>query len=210
MRTYEEQLDRSFGDLLQEVDAYFMETGKLHVTLADLARRLDEAAIPYAVLGAIALGRHGYRRMTVGIDLLLTPEGLAQFQERFLGHGYVPAFPGAAKSFRAADTGVRVDVITTGQYPGDGLPKPVVFPNPAEVSVDMAGVRVVTLEKLIEFKLASGMSAPHRLRDLADVGDTIRTLRLPPDFAERLDPSVRPAYLDLWRRAQTPDPVQDQ
>jgi hypothetical protein len=208
VRTYEEQLDRGFGD--QEVDAYFMETGKLHVTLADLARRLDEAAIPYAVLGAVALGRHGYRRMTVDIDLLLTPEGLAQFQERFLGRGYVPAFPGAAKSFRAADTGVRIDVITTGQYPGDGLPKPVVFPNPVEVSVEMAGVRVVTLEKLIEFKLASGMSAPHRLRDLADVQDTIRTLRLPPDLAERLDPSVRPAYLDLWRRAQTPDPVQDQ
>ena len=70
MRTYEEQLDRSFDDLLQEVDAYFMETGKLHVTLADLARRLEEAGIPYAVLGAIALGRHGYRRMTVDINLL--------------------------------------------------------------------------------------------------------------------------------------------
>jgi hypothetical protein len=186
-----------------------METGKLHLTLADVTRRLEEAAIPYAVLGAIAMGRHGYHRMTVDIDLLLTPEGLAQFKERFLGRGYVLAFPGAAKSFRAADTGVRVDVITSGEYPGDGLPKPVVFPNPAEVSVEMAGVRVVTLEKLIEFKLASGISAPHRLRDLADVQDTIRILHLPPDLADRLDPSVRPAYLDLWRRAQTPDAIQE-
>ena len=209
MGTYEEHLDRSFDDLLLEVDAYFMETGLLHSTLADLIRLLEETTIPYAVLGAIALGRHGYRRMTVGINLLLTPEGLAQFKDRFVGRGYAPAFPGAAKSFRAADTGVRVDVITTGEYPGDGLPKPVVFPHPAEVSVDMAGVRIVTLEKLIEFKLASGISAPHRLRDLADVQDTIRTLHLPPDLADRLDPSVRPAYLDLWQRAQTPDPIQE-
>jgi len=206
VRTYEEQLDQSFDDLLQEVDAYFMETGKLHSTLADLTRRLEATDIPYAVLGAIALGRHGYRRMTVDIDLLLTPEGLAQFRERYLGRGYVPAFPGAGKSFRATDTGVRVDVITTGEYPGDGLPKPVVFPHPAEVSVEMAGVRVVTLEKLLELKLASGMTAPHRLRDLADVQDTIRVLRLPQDLAERLDPSVRPVYLDLWQKAQTPDP----
>ena len=187
-----------------------MESGKLHVTLADVTRRLEEAAIPYAVLGAIALGRHGYHRMTLGINLLLPPEGLAQFKERLVGHGYVPAFPGAAKSFRSADTGVRVEVITAGQYPGDSLPKPVVFPNPAEVSVEIAGVRVVTLEKLIEFKLASGISAPHRLRDLADVQDTIRTLHLPADLADGLDPSVRPAYHDLWRRAHPPDPIKEQ
>ncbi len=187
-----------------------MESGKLHVTLADLTRRLEEAAIPYSVLGAIALARHGYRRMTVGINLLLTPQGLAQFKERLVGRAYVPAFPGASKSFRASDTGVRIDVITSGEYPGDGLPKPVVFPNPAEVSTEIGGVRVVTLEKLIEFKLASGTSAPHRLRDLADVQDTIRTLHLPAQLADRLDPSVRPAYRDLWRRAQAPDPIQDQ
>ncbi len=209
VRTYEEQPGQSFDDFLREADAYFMETGKLHQTLRDLTRRLEEAAIDYAVLGAIALGRHGYRRMTVDIDLLLTPEGLAQFKDLHLGRGYVAAFPGAQKSFRAADTGVRIDVITSGEYPGDGLPKPVIFPNPAEVSVEIAGVRVVTLEKLVELKLASGMSAPHRLRDLADVQDAIRTLHLPQDFTGRLDPSVRPTYLDLWRKAQTPDAVQE-
>jgi hypothetical protein len=206
VRTYEEHLDESFDILLQEVDAYFMETGKLHSTLADLTRRLEKDSIPYAVLGAIALGRHGYRRMTVDIDLLLTPEGLAQFREHNLGRGYVPAFPGAGKSFRDAENGVRVDVITTGEYPGDGLPKPVVYPNPEEVSVEIGGVRVVTLEKLIEFKLASGMSAPHRRRDLADVQDAIRALKLPQALVERLDPSVRPLYLQIWDEAQTPDP----
>ena len=46
MRTYEEQLDQSFDDLLVGADAYFMETGKLHSTLADLTRRLEEALFP--------------------------------------------------------------------------------------------------------------------------------------------------------------------
>jgi hypothetical protein len=49
------------------------------------------------------------------------------------------------------------------------------------------------------------MSAPHRLRDLADVKDVIRVLNLAEDFATRLDPSVRSVYEDLWRRAQTTD-----
>jgi hypothetical protein len=56
----------------------------------------------------------------------------------------------------------------------------------------------VTLDKLIELKLASGMTAPHRLRDLADVQELIKIRRLPADFAERLDPYVRDKYLELW------------
>ena len=81
MHAYEEQLSKSFDHLLAEADDYFLETGKLHSTLAELTRRLDEAGIPYAVLDAIALARYGYQRMTVDIDLLLSPNGLARFQE---------------------------------------------------------------------------------------------------------------------------------
>jgi hypothetical protein len=208
VKAYEEELAASFDHLLKEADRYFMDTGTLRLTLADLTRRLEEAHISYAVLGAIALARHGYQRMTVDIDLLLSPEGLARFREHCLGRGYVPAFNGALKSFRAADTGVRIDVITSGEYPGDGKPKPVVYPEPVDVAVEMDGVNVVTLDKLIEFKLASGTSAPNRRRDLADVQDTIRVLHLPESFAHRLDPSVRSAYVDLWREAQIPDPRQ--
>ena len=202
MQAYEEQLSKSFDHLLAEADDYFLETGKLHSTLAELTRRLDEAGIPYAVLDAIAWARYGYQRMTVDIDLLLSPNGLARFQEEWVGRGYVLTYSGATKSFRATGTGVRVDILTSGEYPGDGKPKPVVYPEPAEVAVEMDGVQVVKFEKLIEFKLASGISAPHRLRDLADVQDTISALKLPEDFADRLDPSVRTVYLDMWRRAQ--------
>lgn len=63
-------------------------------------------------IGAIALARYGYRRMTVGIDILLSPEGLARFRDQYEGRSYVPAFAGATNSFRAAETGVRIDVIT--------------------------------------------------------------------------------------------------
>jgi hypothetical protein len=99
---------------------------------------------------------------------------------------------------------VRIEIVTTGEYPGDGLPKPVTFPDPAApgVAVEVEGIRVVALERLIELKLASGTSAPHRLRDLADVQDLIVRLDLPLTLAECLDPSVQSAYRDLWEKAR--------
>jgi hypothetical protein len=57
----------------------------------------------------------------------------------------------------------------------------------------------------VELKLASGISAPHRLKDLADVLELIRALDLPADLASRLDPYVREKYLELWRAAQIDD-----
>ena len=55
-----------------------------------------------------------------------------------------------------------------------------------------------------ELKLASGLSAGHRLKDLADVQELVLANHLPESFAERLDPSVRDAPAPLARRAVGP------
>ena len=126
-----------------------------------------------------------------------------------MGRGYRPAFSGAVKTFRDTETEVRIEIVTAGEYPGDGLPKPVAFPDPTApgVAIEIEGVRVVTLEKLIELKLASGMSAPHRLRDLADVQDLIIRLKLPLALEDQLDSWVQAAYRDLWEKAHTGRPA---
>jgi hypothetical protein len=54
---------------------------------------------------------------------------------------------------------------------------------------------------LVELKLASGMTAPHRLKDLADVLELIRARHLPADFAESLHPYVREKFAELHRAA---------
>ncbi len=198
----QERLQGEYGRLLREVSAHFEGKGGVYQTLLNLARRLDEEDIPYAVIGGMALGRHGYARMTEDVDVLMTAEGLAAFQAQCVGKGYLPAFAGANKTFRDTETQVRIEIITTGEYPGDGKPKSVVFPDPIEASVEVEGVRVVTLDKLIELKLASGISAPHRLRDLADVQDLISILSLPAEFADSLDESVRSEYRRLWQSVQ--------
>jgi hypothetical protein len=189
---------RPVDEILSESEAFFTKEGRVYHTLRRLAQMLEAESIPYAIVGGMALNLFGYTRETVDVGILLTTEGLERFQERLIGKGYIPAFTGARKSFLDAQTRVKVEVLITGDYPGDGKPKPVAFPEPKAVSVERDGYRVITLEKLIELKLASGMTAPHRLRDLADVQDLISVLGLPLQLGEELDDSVRDEYRRLW------------
>ncbi len=188
----------SIVETYQEGLRLFMGQGELDQTLARLVRNLEQHGIDYMVVGAIALIAHGYKRFTEDIDLVMTGEALDTFHRELIGLGYAAQFPGARKRLRSTVDGVSIDVITSGEFPGDGKPKPVAVPRPEQASTVIDGVRVVTLEKLIELKLASGMTAPHRLRDLADVQELIKIRRLAADFAERLDPYVRNKYLELW------------
>ena len=193
---------RPADEILQESEAFFMKEGKVHHTLKRLAQALDEESIPYVIVGGMALNLLGYTRETVDIDILLTPEGLQRFHQRLVGRGYTLAFSGALKSFRDAQTQVKIEALITGEYPGDGKPKSVSFPDPASANIERDGYHVITLEKLIEIKLASGISAPHRLRDLADIQDLISILNLPLDLAMQLDKSVQAEYRKLWDAVQ--------
>jgi hypothetical protein len=180
-----------------EGQRYFMGQGILNNTLTQLTSDLKEHGIDYMVIGAVALLAHGYPRFTEDIDLVLTPEGLEAFHRDLIGLGYAPAFPGAKKRLRSTRDGVTIEVMTTGEYPGDGKPKPVSIPEPSTASTEIDGIRIVTFEKLIELKLASGMTAPDRLKDLADVQELIKIRSLPKDFASRLDPYVRDKFSEL-------------
>ena len=196
---------RSTLDLYAEGQRYFVGQGTLNNTLAQLAADLKEHGINYMVIGAVALLAHGYPRFTEDIDLVLTPEGLEAFHRELIGLGYAPAFPGAKKRLRSTRDGVTIEVMTTGEYPGDGEPKPVSIPEPSANSTEIDGIQVVTFAKLIELKLASGMTAPHRLKDLADVQELIKIRGLQPEFAEQLDPYVRGKFLELYETIkQTP------
>lgn len=179
--------------------AFFRGGGLMNQTLRRLVTDLEEHGIDYTVIGAVALNQHGYRRFTEDIDLLLTEEGLSRFRQNLVGRGYRPAFAGATKKFRSTAENVPVEIVISGEYPGDGKPKPVRFPDPSDGSELIDGVRTLTLEKLIELKLASGMTAPDRLKDLADVQELIRIKGLGEPFAARLEPFVQGRFLELQR-----------
>ena len=181
-----------------------MRRGRVFETVRRLVRRLEAANLPCAIVGGLAVGEHGYARATEAVDVLVTREGLERFRQDLVGRGYVPAFPQARTTFLDPETRVRIEMLTTGDFPGDGRPKPVSFPHPDAVAVQGPDFRMVDLRTLVELKLASGISAPHRLRDLADVQDLIRAAHLPRDLSARLDPSVRARCLELWDAVHAP------
>jgi hypothetical protein len=194
---FEQKMHRGGEAALREAGRFFMRDDPVHQTLCKIARELDGLGVPYAVAGGMALVAHGYARTTVGVDVLVTPAGLSKLHQQLEGRGYVRPFAGS-RALRNTQTGVRIEFILTGQYPGDGRPKPVAFPDPARVATEIDGIRFVSLPTLVELKVASGMVNPGRLRDLADVQELIRILRLPEDFGDRLNPYVRQKFLELW------------
>lgn len=182
---------------MSEGSRHFEEDSAVFKALHKITSRLQEFGIPYAVVGGMALFRHGLRRFTEDVDLLVTKDDLQVIHARFSGLGYLPPFANS-KHLRDTQLGVRIEFLTTGDYPGDGKPKPVCFPDPQSASVVLEGIHYIVLPKLIELKLASGMTNPGRLKDLSDVLELIKAVNLPIDFADQLDPFVQGKFQELW------------
>lgn len=187
---------------MREVSRFFVKSDAVYQALQNIADRLKSLNLPYAIVGGMALVAHGYRRTTEDIDILVTPQGLDKIHESLIGLGYLPLFE-KSKNLRDTRTGVRIEFLITGQYPGDGKPKAIAFPDPATVAVEIDDIQYADLPTLIELKLASGMSDPGRLRDLADVQELIRVLKLPQAFADKLHPYVLGKYGELWAAINT-------
>jgi hypothetical protein len=190
--------------ILEQANEFFMGRSDVHGAARAIAHLFDEEGLDYAIAGALALAAHGHRRLTDDVDILVRREDLQSFKERWLGRGYAEVTSGL-KAVRDTRRGVKLDFLIAGDFPGDGKPKPIAFPDPATQSCTSDGFRVVDLKTLIELKLASGMTAPHRARDIADVIDLIRARSLPCEYARELDPYVRGKFNELWKHAQVAD-----
>jgi len=129
--------------------------------------------------------------------LLQSTSDLEKLGKELCGKDYLPNKPGT-RHLRDRQTLVRIDFLIAGEYPGDRQPKPIAFPDPtAAWEAGEKGVHYLTLERWVEIKLASGMTAKGRLKDLADVQELIKARRLGDDFAERLHPWVQETFRSL-------------
>lgn len=189
-------------EIARRVDAFMMERSPVHDTMRRLAKALDELEIPFAIAGAMAANAHGHRRTTADVDVLMRREDLSRFKDCWIGRGWLDLFEGS-KGFKDTSNGVKVDVLIVGDYPGDGKAKPVSFPTPESVrEVHGESLPYLNLKTLLELKIASGMTAAHRLQDLADAIQLIRINALPQDYTVELNPFVREKFSELWQSAQ--------
>ncbi|MBI4705381.1 MAG: hypothetical protein HY744_30110 [Deltaproteobacteria bacterium] len=204
------------GFLAREAEARFIEgveyCGRFFVGMAEAQKALyrlvdilESEGVPYAIIGAFALNEYGHRRVTVDVDVVMREEDLQVFKERHLGKGYAERVRGTGKLLDT-EHDVPIDVLSTGRFPGDDKPKPIAFPDPAKTAMRGERFALLPMPRYIELKLASGMVAPHRGRDLVDIQELIRSAELSREVADELDPWVRDKFLELWRLAHVPDP----
>lgn len=188
---------------LEQAGRYFMGTADVQLAADKLAAKLKELGIPYAICGGLAVAAHGHNRVTTDVDVLLTEDGLQRFKDNAIGLGWLDRFPGS-RGVEDTERRVPIDFLVAGGFPGDGKPRGVRFPDPDTAAVVLADKHYVALPRLIELKLASGMSAPDRPRDFDDVIQLIRANALPETYAAELHPEVQDKYRELWGYAQLP------
>src|SRR2546425_5651930 len=122
----------SFSEQLREIGLFFEGRDQVHKTFRRLIKRLEQGNIAYAIVGAMALAAHRYRRATTDVDILLTAGGFARFQKLFVTK-YYDRIPGRKRRFVDKANRVNVDILVTGLYPGTGQPGPISYPNPLRV-----------------------------------------------------------------------------
>lgn len=156
--------------------------------LADLARALDAARLPYMVIGGQAVLLHGEPRLTQDVDLTLgaAPDRLPDVLGALAAAGVQPVVdpePFVAETLvlpcAHAPSGLRVDVIFSHEgYEREAIRRTVA------AEIGGATVRFASVEDLLIHKLVAG-----RARDLDDArGVLVR------------HPAVDLGYLRRWLR----------
>jgi hypothetical protein len=197
--------ERRFIEGIEYCGRFFAGESEAHKALYKLTALLDAEGFPYAIIGAFALLEYGHRRVTIDVDLILREQDLQEFKRRHLGKGYEERVAGTGK-LRDTEFGVNVAVLSAGRFPGDDKPKPIAFPDPVTTAVRGARFSLLPMPRYLDLKLASGMVAPHRGKDLVDVQELIRSANLSRELSSALHPWVRDKFLELWDLAQIADP----
>lgn len=174
---------------------FFEKKGPVWETLRELEQRLNEAGIPYVIIGGMALYAYNYPRTTEDVDVVVTAEGFQRFKEQF-GDDYSPR-KGAPRRFANPRTEAWFDFLIAGQLAGNTRKNQTIrFPDPNEGEIH-GDIRTVPLPRLIELKLVTW-----RFKDWGDVVELIRRNQLPEGFAEQLHPTIRMAYRECWDEAR--------
>src|SRR5260370_26518478 len=88
--------------------------------------------------------RPGARRKTDDVDILLTGADLERFRQEIVPKYYSPIV-GRTRRFRERKSGILLDVLVTGKFPGSGKPGPFAFPDPSLACEEIKNIKVITL-----------------------------------------------------------------
>lgn len=177
-----------------------LENATLWETAVECRRVLDEAAVPHAIVGGVAVALHGYQRNTVDLDLLIRAEDQPRVRQALEAVGFV--WQADQAEFRSP-AGAIVQFVISGTPAGKD--SQVKLPDPAEPATvtQRENLSVLSLARLIESKLACGLGSLRRThRDFADVVELIAIHQLGRDFARHLHKSLRTTFRRLVEQSR--------
>jgi hypothetical protein len=181
-------------------DAYILRENTGTSGVLETARAavsvLADHDIPHLVVGGLAVQEHGYPRVTIDVDLVVSDvlEAVEFLTANVTGPFY--KVPGVDDRVEDRRNGVLIDLLPAGRVLKKGCKVP--FPQSGKVAEEL---QIIKLEELISLKLDSAANSPlRRLRDKTDVVELITRRQLPRDLS--VDPAVRAFYLEIWDALQ--------
>jgi hypothetical protein len=177
-----------------------LENETLWHVAEDCHRALRTGDIPHAIAGGVAVCLHGYQRNTVDLDLLVRSQDTHAIHQVLAEAGYT--WSKQSKEFRSC-SGVCVQFLVAGERAGPH--SEVTLPDPGEkrTIVELEGLPVVSLARLVEMKLACGLGSLRRThKDFADVVELIVIHNLNRSFARFLHKSLRKTFRELVLHAR--------
>ena len=146
---------------------------------------------------------HGYQRNTTDLDLVIRAADSDTVRQLLTNAGFT--WHTEQAEFRTAD-GIAVQFLIAGQKAGKGSEVTIAEPI-GDLNVEqIEGLSVVRLSRLIEMKIACGMSNLRRThKDFADVVELISIRNLDSSFARFLHSSLRTTFRELVRNATVSD-----
>lgn len=190
---------KSFSRRIEEIDMFFQGTDPVHQTMNRVVAKLDEAKIPYAIVGGMAVNAHHHERTTKDVDFLVTAQGLKTFRDCYVHKEFAPV-AGRPRRFVDPSNNVCFDLLVAGLFPGTGKPGPIAFPNPTDVVEVIENRCVVNLPTLVQLKLAA-----RRYQDFADVVNLIRVHNLDESFLSQLHSAVHGDFVECLEERRRED-----
>jgi hypothetical protein len=160
---------------------------------------LQAIQCPAVLGGGWAVWRHGYvGRVTQDLDIALPADRVEDFHRAASVGGFnvLPTREGRWPKLEHKDTGIRVDILSEGKRPGTVTnPAPTTIPHPVSMGASGSVLRYVTLNSLIELKIAAG-----RARDESDVVELVRANADSVDAIRQHLATVHPDYVQAFDR----------
>ena len=164
----------------------------------EIVKALNDAAVPFLVVGGVAVIAHGYGRNTYDVDLVirLTPDFVNRTFAALASIGYAPRVPITAEQFgdaeerRALLDEKQMQVLNFWSDRHRETPVDVFVTEPFDFAAEYDGalleemapgvnMRIISLATLLQMKKSAG-----RPKDLADIDELSLLNGLPSSYDE--------------------------